>query len=194
MTRYFGAVLAGLGAFLLAYGITLVIGQAKGISGDAVARGTTGTSLAFESRDPSLTVYLNQDGIANVNDIDDRLSAATTCTVTASGGYEHSFSGARQGTAATLGDWVSVGSFTLPGSAGRITCTMRPSGIVGATLPFVVTPHSPGEAFKSIGAIIGGAFIGAAGIVLAIVGYRRRRRSASPQDLGAQQVHQSGNW
>ena len=193
MMRYVGALVALAGALGLAYGIGMVIGQTSVIGKDAVARGTTGTRLAFESRERELTVYLDQRGIPNVNDIDDRLSGATSCRVTADG-YEHEFSGARQGSAATLGRWVSVGSFTLPGSSGRIDCVTQPSGIVPAQLPFVVTPHGTGEAFKSIGLVILGIFVAIGGVVAFVVGMKRARRSARAQNVGAEQVHESGNW
>jgi hypothetical protein len=187
MMRYVGALVALAGVLAVAYGIGLAIGQAEALSEDAVARGTVdGERVAFESAEPKLTVYLDTDGIAN-SETKDRMAGATGCVVTADG-FEDSFRGNVQGASATLGDYVSVGSFTLPGSSGRITC----SG--ASSIPYLVTPVGAGAVFKAVGVILAGAFGAAGGIVLLVVGFRRRRRSARAEQVGPQQVHESGNW
>jgi len=175
--RYLGALLAVAGALVAAYGIGNAIGQAEALSDDAVARGTVdGGRVAFESAEPKLTVYLDTDGIAN-SEVKDRMAAATGCVVTADG-FEDSFRGNVQGASATLGDYVSVGTFTLPGSSGRISC----SG--ASSTPYLVTPVGAGAVFKAVGLILAGAFSAAGGIVMLVLGFRRRPRRAAADRSG----------
>lgn len=148
-----GAVLLAAGLVALAFGVSLAVGQAGAIDDDAVAEGVVGDApRAFESAEPGLTVYLDFTGLSNNSVVQDRASGATSCTVTADG-FEDTFSGARQGVAATLGDYVSVGSFTLPRSSGRIACAFSRSEF--GAVPFLVTPRGTGEVGMSVIVIIG---------------------------------------
>ncbi len=188
MMRLIGAALVVVGLLATAYGIGNAVGQAGALSDDAVARGIVGGErVSFESREPKLTVYLDTDGVAN-SEVKDRLAAGTGCVVSAEG-FKDSFRGNVQGASATLGDYVSVGSFTLPGSSGRIVCSGDAS-----SMPYLVSPVGAGAVFKAVGLILAGVFGGAGGVVLVVAGYRRRRRSARAQNVGAEQVHESGNW
>ena len=174
----FGVLLLAAGLASLAFGISLAVGQAGALADDAVATGVVGDGpVAFASEPGKLTVYLDMDGITDNSEEFDRISAATDCTATGRG-FEDSFSGSRQGTAATLGDYVSVGSFTLPGSSGRIACT-------GPRTPFVLSPHSTGELFVSVGIIIAAVAVAGLGGWAAVAGWLRRRRA---HQVGARQI------
>lgn len=173
-----GVLALGAGLAALAFGISLAVGQAGALAEDAVATGVVGDApVAFASEPGKLTVYLDMDGITDNTEEFDRISAATDCTATARG-FEDAFSGARQGTAATLGDYVSVGSFTLPTSSGRIACR-------GPRTPFLLTPHTTGELFVSVGIIIAGVAVAGLGAWAAVAARLRRRRA---HQLGARQV------
>jgi hypothetical protein len=172
-TLALGAVLSILGILGLAYGIGFAVGSANALADDAVARGVVGAGpVAFETHERKLTVYLDVDGVTNDSNRQDSLASATACDVTARG-FEKRFSGSRQGASTTLGDYVSVGSFTLPVSAGRIAC----SGADG--LPYLVTPVGAGDVFGAVGLIIAGVVVAIAGVALAVVGNGRRRRQPS---------------
>jgi hypothetical protein len=166
-----GLVVLGVGLTGVGRGIGQAVGQAGALDDDAVATGRVGgAAVAFESAEPELSVYLDFHGGFGDSDTQDRIAASTTCTVSGRG-FEKNFSGARQGVSATLGDYVSVGSFTLPGSAGRIACAGREP-----VLPFLVTPHSTGEIGKSVLLIIAGVAVAGLGGVAAVIGLLRLRR------------------
>ena len=171
-----GVLLMAAGLAALAFGISLAVGQAGAIEDDAVSGGIVGDEpRAFESAEPGLTVYLDFTGLTNNSVVQDRASGATSCTVTAEG-FEDTFTGARQGVAATLGDYVSVGSFTLPASAGRIACNFTRTEF--GAVPFLVTPRGTGEVGMSVIVIIGGVTVAGLGGWAAVAGWLRRRRRA----------------
>jgi hypothetical protein len=166
-----------------AYGIGQAIGQAGAITDDAVARGFVrpgfGQAIAFETPRPKLTVYLDFDGITSNSVVYDDASGATSCEVTARDGSVRTFTGARQGTAATIGDLVSVGSFEVPSPSGRIRCGYtRSGGGLPSEVPFLLTPHSTGEVVVPVLIIIGCVFAAIGGGWAAFVGRSRRRKRA----------------
>lgn len=171
-----GTVVLVAGLVAMAYGVGAAIGQASAIDDDAVARGTVGgPPIAFASREPELTLYLEFDGVTR-SEIRDRAVAVTTCTLSGDGA-DRSFTGNRQGVAAELGDYSSVGRVTLAGGSGRIACD-QPAQRKFAALPFLLTPRSAGEVGVSVGMIIGGVTVAGLGGWAAAAGWLRRRRAA----------------
>ena len=108
--------------------------------------------------------------------VQERAAGAVGCLVTGTGESSASFSGARQGTAATVGDYVSVGSFSI--SSGEISCayTSAASGVPGE-VPFVVTLGGTGAAVWPVLLIIGGVTLGLLGGWIGFLGWARRRRA-----------------
>lgn len=178
-----GAVALAGGIGVLAYAIGMAAGSAGAIGEDAVAEGTlspesAARAIPFESTERDLTVYLRFGGVFSNTDTQESAASATSCQVV-SGGLKKTFDGSRQGTSATIGDYTSVGSFTLPQSSGRITCRYeRFSAAQPSEVPFVVTPHGTDEVTRSVLLIFAGVGIGILGGWAAVAGWLRRRSNA----------------
>jgi len=183
-----GALLIALGAVLLmaglvigGYGIVRAVQSNAAIEDDAVATGVVsavpGEPVRFESDADELSVYLDFDGVTDNSVVQERASGAVGCLVSGQDGSSESFSGARQGTAATVGDYVSVGSFSIP--SGEISCvyTSASSALPGE-VPYVVTLGGTGAAAWPVFIIIGGVTVALLGGWAAVGGWLRRRRAA----------------
>lgn len=175
-----GAVLVVAGLVFGGYGIVRAAQSNAAIEDDAVATGVVsavpGEPVRFESDADKLSVYLDFEGLTNNSEAQERAAGAVGCLVTGPGGSSESFSGALQGTAVTVGDFVSVGSFSI--SSGEISCayTSAASGLPGE-VPFVVTRGGTGAAAWPVVIIIGGVTLGLLGAWMGVLGWSRRRRA-----------------
>lgn len=193
-----GTLLVVVGAVLLLAGVVVgLVGIARSvdshgeIAGSAVARGTVmagvGEPVTFEGGDTEkLTVYLDFDGVTGDALEQERAVGATACEVVTDTGGTVAFAGSRQGTATTLGDYLSVGTF--PAGTGEIRCgyTTRASGsgVLPESIPFLVTPADGTSAVWPVTMILGGVALGLLGGWLGTIGLGRRRRAARLRGAG----------
>jgi hypothetical protein len=163
-----GVVLIVAGFAAVAAGIAAAVGARDQIESDAVARGAPGEPLTFSAAEPGdYTVFLV--GSFGDSTATERAVARTACLATFDVGARQ-FTGSRQGFSITLGSASSIGHFDAPAGNVSVRCDGPGSGEI------VVSPGRPGIGI-AIAGIIGGAFVGLAGVGLLIWGLIGRRVS-----------------
>lgn len=180
-----GAVLLVIGVALELVGIVRTVQSHGEVADDAVAHGTVmagvGEPVTFEGGGAEkLVVYLDFGGVTGDTLEQERAVGATACEVVTDTGGTVAFAGSRQGTATTLGDYLSVGTFTA--GTGQIRCgyTTRASGsgVLPDAVPFLVTPTDGSSEAWSVAMILGGVVLGLLGGWLGATGLGRHRRAA----------------
>ncbi|HEV2813315.1 MAG TPA: hypothetical protein VGW10_08695 [Solirubrobacteraceae bacterium] len=184
-----GLLVVAAGVAATVAGIAGAVDTAGAIEEDAVGRGVvrelsaTAGVVAFtvpagDRRD--YTVYLLFDGVERNSVVQELMVRDTGCVAVLPDAAETRFRGARQGTAATVGQASSVGHFSSQPGRVRVRCayvsgTRRSERTRADAVPYVVTPGTPGEAGADVVLILAGVFGAIGGGFLAWWGWTRRR-------------------
>jgi hypothetical protein len=174
-------VAAGVAATVV--GISGAVAAAGDVEDDAVGRAGLRDTVTFtvpDGRRRAYSVWLLFGGVERNSVVRELMVRDTGCTATLPDGARTVFRGARQGTAATLGDASSVGHFSSQTGTVTVRCeyvsgTRRSERVRADDVPFVVSPGTPGEASADVVWIVGGVFGALGGAYLAWSGWRRRR-------------------
>ena len=183
-----GVLLVLAGVATTVAGIVTAVGAGRAIEDDAVGRATVRSG---EVRDVvrltvpdgerrRYTVYLLFDGVESNSTVQELMVRDTGCAATLPDGVETRFRGARQGVSATLGDASSVGHFSSQPGAVRVRCayisgTRHSERARAETVPYVVTPGTPGDATSGVLLILLGTTGMIGGGFVAWWGWSRRR-------------------
>ncbi len=177
MVRKRRPIVLVLGLLFLVGGIVagtigvLDIIDAVSIPDDEVAvRGRTGEQMDFsrEASDPERwTIYL--DSTSSNSDIVDSETASTRCEISLSDGSSASVNGARQVSSVNLNGQASIGYFDAPVGPVAVRCDSS-----SGTFRVFVAEGGPRLGLSQFGLIFGGVGALVLGIILTIIGARRR--------------------
>lgn len=187
-----GVLLVIVGIAGVVGGIVRAVGDSARIEDDAVGRGVlregaSPDAVVFTVPDggsQDYTVYLRLGGLGVEADDQSLVAGDVSCDVRLPNEGRTGFSGSRQGVSVALGSSVSVGHFSSGPGRVRVRCAFdrgdsRAGVIRAGDVPFVVTAGRPSGAIGGVIAIIGGAFVLAFGIGIAIWGFVATRRGRS---------------
>ena len=186
-----GAVLLVVGLLATGWGIARAVDAHGEIEKAAVARGVVsagaGEPVRFTTENDELTLYLDFDGVTDNSSVQERATGAVGCEVVGDDGSVLAFAGDRQGSAVTLGSYVSVGSFEV--SSGEVRCgytsRFREAVRLPDEVPYVLTTAGSGGTVSAVLLILGGVTIGLLGSWLGYLGWARQRRAARLRGLAA---------
>lgn len=171
-----GALLVVIGLAGFGWGLWTTITAGRAIDDDAVARGavappgTEGEAVAFVAPGRErYTIWLDTGG--TTEEQRDIVVGSVACAVRTSDGTVAEVRGSRQGSAVTLGNRSTVGTFTSAEGRVEVACAHQRSGSARTVL---IVPGGPEAAGLAIAAMVLGVFAAVGGTIL--LGALRRSR------------------